>query len=364
MTLNWVIAGGGTGGHVTPALALGEVIAERGEKVLFIGSEQGLEARLVPDAGFDLLALPSQQVMGRGLAGRIVGTLGTLRQVGRARRALRAHAAHIVISVGGFAAMPAALAALTTGCPLALVEPNAIPGRANRLTARFAQRVFVGFPAAAERLTARGAVEHRGIPLRRALVDAFQTATPREAPGPPLHLLVFGGSQGARQINEAMMELAPRLAQQPIEIFHQAGSADRERVQAAYADAGVEAEVVDFEPAMPARYRWAHLAVCRSGALTVAELALAGLPALLIPYPFAADDHQAANASALSQAGAGIRMAARPLDVGSLGEKLLGLVRDPGPLAGMSAAASAMARPHAARDIVEACASLVQEGSA
>ncbi len=160
------------------------------------------------------------------------------------------------------------------------------------------------------------------------------------------------------------MELAPRLAQQPIEVFHQAGSADRERVQAAYADAGVEAEVEDFEPAMPARYRWAHLAVCRSGALTVAELALAGLPALLIPYPFAADDHQAANASALSQAGAGIRIAARPLDVGSLGEKLLGLVQDPGPLAGMSAAASAMARPHAARDIVEACASLVQEGPA
>ena len=364
MTLNWVIAGGGTGGHVTPALALGEIIAERGEKVLFIGSEQGLEARLVPEAGFDLLALPSQQVMGRGLAGRILGTLGTLGQVGPARRALRAHGAHVVISVGGFAAMPAALAALTTSCPLALVEPNAIPGRANRLTARFAQRVFVGFPEAGERLGTRTAAEHRGIPLRRALVDAFERRTPREVPGTPLHLLVFGGSQGARQINEAMMALAPRLAGQPIEIFHQAGAADRARVQAAYAEAGVQAEVVDFEPAMPARYRWAHLALCRSGALTVAELALAGLPALLIPYPFAADDHQAANAGALSEAGAGIRLEARPLDVDGLGSKLLGLVEDPSPLAGMSTAASALARPHAARDIVEACAGLAREARA
>ncbi len=364
MKLSWVIAGGGTGGHVTPALALGEIIAERGEPVLFIGSEQGLEARLVPEAGFELLALPSQQVMGRRLIGRIKGLLGTLRQVGRARSALRAHRADIVISVGGFAAMPAALAALTTGCPLALVEPNAIPGRANRLTARFAGRIFVGFASTAKHLSARNTVSHFGIPLRAGLVRAFDQGEPRKAPHSPLRLLIFGGSQGARQINEAMIELAPQFSGQPIEIFHQAGEADRARVQAAYTDARIEAQVVDFESAMPARYRWADLALCRAGALTVAELALAGLPALLVPYPFAADDHQAANADALSESGAAIRLNSRPLDAQALAAQLLALVRDPSSLTPMSKAARAVAQPEAARRIVQACAVLAQGDAA
>ncbi|HIG02660.1 MAG TPA: undecaprenyldiphospho-muramoylpentapeptide beta-N-acetylglucosaminyltransferase [Myxococcales bacterium] len=366
MTLNWVIAGGGTGGHVTPALALGEIIAERQEPILFIGSNQGLEARLVPEAGFELLALPSQQVMGRRLVGRLKGLWGTLRQVGRARSALRAHQTDIVISVGGFAAIPAALAALSLGRPLALLEPNAIPGRANRLTARFARRVFVGFASTAKHLHTRNPVSHFGIPLRGALLKAFDEAGPRTTAHSPLRLLVFGGSQGARQINETMMEIAPQFAGQPLEIFHQAGSADRQRVRAAYAEAGIQAEVVEFEPSMPTRYRWADLALCRAGALTVAELALAGLPALLVPYPFAADDHQAANADALAAAGAGIRLDSRPLNSAALATQLKALIRDPSPLAPMSAAASAFAQPDAARRIVETCAALVeaQEGPA
>ena len=361
MKLNWIVAGGGTGGHVTPALALGEVIAERGDNALFMGSERGLEARLVPEAGFELVALPSQQVMGRRLLGRITGLFSTLTQVIPARAALRAHDADIVISVGGFAAIPATLAALITRCPLALVEPNAIPGRANRLTARFARKIFVGFASTANHLGRQGQVHQFGIPLRSQLLRAFEEKGSRSGPSSPIHLLVFGGSQGARQINEAMMELAPRLAGQPVEIFHQAGSADRERVQRAYEDAGVDAQVVDFEPAMPKRYGWADLALCRAGALTVAELALAGLPALLIPYPFAADDHQAANASALADAGAGIRLNSRPLDPEALEAELLGLIREPHRLIAMSQAASALAKPDAARRIIDTCAALVEE---
>jgi len=364
MTLNWVIAGGGTGGHVTPALALGEIIAERKESVLFIGSEQGLEARLIPEAGFELLALPSQQVMGRQLIGRIRGLMGTLRQVGRARSALRAHRADIVISVGGFAAMPGALAALISGCPLALVEPNAIPGRANRLTARFAGRIFVGFASTARHLGTHHTVSHFGITLREGLVSAFAREEARDPPRSPLRLLIFGGSQGARQINEALIELAPRLSGEAIEIFHQAGEADRARVQAAYSAANVKAQVVDFEPDMPARYRWADLALCRAGALTVAELALAGLPALLVPYPFAADDHQAANAKALAESGAAIQLNSRPLNADTLGAELLTLLRDPDSLSPMSEAASAVAEPQAARRIVEACAILAKGGRA
>lgn len=363
MALSWVVAGGGTGGHVTPALALGEEIVRRGDRVVFVGSEQGLESRLVPDAGFELVALPSQQVMGRSLVGRLRGALGILGQVGRARAALRAADADIVVSVGGFAAMPAALAARWSGRPLALVEPNAIPGRVNRLTARFARRIFVGFEAATDRLGHAGdRVDHSGIPLRRALVDAFADAPPRKTPGSPLNVLVFGGSQGARQINEAMMELAPTLAGRPIALFHQTGEADRDRVAAAYREADVPAEVVAFERDMPSRYAWADVAVCRAGALTVAELAMAGLPALLIPYPYAADDHQAANAKALADIGAGVCLPSQPFDVHELETALFALVDAPDRLAPMSEAASTLARPGAAAYVVERCAALLEGG--
>ncbi|MBW2382120.1 MAG: undecaprenyldiphospho-muramoylpentapeptide beta-N-acetylglucosaminyltransferase [Deltaproteobacteria bacterium] len=361
MALSFVIAGGGTGGHVTPALALGEEITSRGHQARFIGSEQGLEAELLPAAGFELVTLRSQQVMGRSLLGRAIGVLGILRQVSAARNALEQYAADIVVSVGGFAAMPTAIAAVLSRTPLVLVEPNAIPGRVNRLTAHFAKQVFVGFAAAAGHLGGGEKVTHIGIPLRRALVDAFATAPARKAPALPLRLFVFGGSQGARQINEAMMELAPRLASRPLRVFHQTGEADRERVVRAYAEAGLEAEVVAFEHEMPRRYRESDLALCRAGALTVAELAMAGLPSILIPYPFAADDHQAANADALALAGAAHRLSSRPLDLDELESEITRLIEQPDALAPMSEAAAALARPDAARDIVEACLALLGE---
>ncbi len=365
MALSWAIAGGGTGGHVTMALALGEVIRARGEKVVFIGSEAGLENRMVPAAGFELVALPSEQVMGQSLAGRLRGVLRILSLVGRARRVLNDAGADAVVSVGGFAAMPAALAAVLGRRPLFLVEPNAIPGRVNRLTARFAKRVYVGFDAAAKWLGGAGPkVVTLGIPLRSALVEAFERAPERRTPGTPIQVFVFGGSQGARQLNEAMMSLAPRLADAPVRIFHQTGAADRERVDAAYRAAGVEAEVVEFEYDMPVRYRWADVAVSRAGALTVAELAMAGLPALLVPYPFAADDHQGANARALEDAGAGACVESRPLDVDALGDRLLAFATDPTPLVAMSRAASALGRPGAAREIVAAIAAYVSPAEA
>jgi UDP-N-acetylglucosamine--N-acetylmuramyl-(pentapeptide) pyrophosphoryl-undecaprenol N-acetylglucosamine transferase len=359
----WVIAGGGTGGHVTPALALAERIAASGASVLFIGSEHGLETRLVPEAGIELAALPSQQVMGRGVAGRLAAGLAMLRACATAWRRLGSFDANLVISVGGYASVPAVAAAWLRRIPVVLVEPNAVPGRANRAAARIARRVFVQFEAAAARLVGAGhreRVRNSGIPLRVRLIEAFRAQPPRRAATAPFHLLVFGGSQGARQINEAMMEAAPSLAgpEAEITIFHQTGEADRDRVAEAYATAGVAAEVVDFERDMPSRYRWADLAVCRSGALTVAELALAGLPAIFVPYPFAADDHQAANARALADAGA-----ARVLDSHTLSaEKLADSVRElfgrPERLRSMSAAAEKLARPNAAEEIIAECAGL------
>jgi UDP-N-acetylglucosamine--N-acetylmuramyl-(pentapeptide) pyrophosphoryl-undecaprenol N-acetylglucosamine transferase len=252
MTFSFVIAGGGTGGHVTPALALGEALRQTGQRVLFLGSQRGLETELVPRAGFELVALSSRQVMGLGLLGRVRGALGILGAVFGARRALRQCDANIVISVGGYAAMPATLAATLMRIPIALVEPNAIPGRVNRLTARFARLVFPAFAVAAERLGAQSRSHLLGVPLRESLLEAFARFPERRTPEKPFRLLVFGGSQGARQINEAMMAAAPRLAALDVEVFHSAGEADRERVSAAYEKAGVRAEVVEFEPNLPA----------------------------------------------------------------------------------------------------------------
>jgi UDP-N-acetylglucosamine--N-acetylmuramyl-(pentapeptide) pyrophosphoryl-undecaprenol N-acetylglucosamine transferase len=357
----FVVAGGGTGGHVTPALALAERIAARGERVVILGSRRGLETRLVPAAGFELVALPAQQMMGRGAAARLAALPAIAAACASAWRVLGRLRAAVVISVGGYASVPAVVAAAARRIPVALVEPNAVPGRANCAAARLAAVCFAGFDATARALAAAAPgrrIEVSGIPLRRALVEAFADAAPRRAPGRPLRLLVFGGSQGARQLNDAMIALAPGLEPAAWEIFHQTGEADRERVAAAYAATALRAEVAAFEPEMPRRYRWADLALCRSGALTVAELAMAGLPALLVPFPHAADDHQRANALALSEAGAARVLASRPLEPAALGRALAELAGKPAELAAMSEAAARLARPDAAERIVEACAAL------
>jgi UDP-N-acetylglucosamine--N-acetylmuramyl-(pentapeptide) pyrophosphoryl-undecaprenol N-acetylglucosamine transferase len=360
-TRRWVVAGGGTGGHVMPALALGERIRARGDTVLFIGSQRGLESRLVPEAGFELVALPSRQLLGKNALDRARMVAGLPGVVLAAARVLRDFRAEIVVSVGGYAAAPVTAAAAILRIPIALVNTDALPGQSNRLAARFARRIFVGFESAAGAFGSAGDGERircLGIPLRRSLVDAFGAAGPRRTPEPPFRILVFGGSQGARQLNDAMLEAAPALGAQRIELFHQTGEADRERVATGYAAAGVRAEVVAFERDMVRRYRWADVALCRSGALTVAELALAGLPALLVPYPFAAHDEQSANARELVAAGAALLLDPHALTPARVVETLAGLFREPGRLHAMGLAAAKGARPDAAERIVEECAAL------
>jgi UDP-N-acetylglucosamine--N-acetylmuramyl-(pentapeptide) pyrophosphoryl-undecaprenol N-acetylglucosamine transferase len=364
--MQWVVAGGGTGGHVTPALALAECIRARGDEVFVLGGTIGLEATLVPAAGFELVALPARQIMGASLLARLRALPAMVSACLSARRILGQRGADFVVSVGGYASVPAVVGAVLRRIPVALVEPNAIPGRANRTAACFARRIFLGFEASLGRFgrLGRRAPERLrpvGIPLRRALLDTFGSPQARRRPEPPYRLLVFGGSQGARQINEAMMEAAPALASGAYRIFHQSGEADRERVEAAYREAGVAAEVVAFEADMPARYREADLAVCRSGALTVAELALTGLPALLVPYPFAADDHQLANARALADAGAARLLDSRPLSSQALVKAIQACLEDPDELLAMGERAAALARPDAAEVIVSECAALQGE---
>ena len=360
----WAVAGGGTGGHVTPALALAECIAARGDEVLIFGTERGLEARLVPEAGFRLVTLPARQMMGHSAAARLAALPALASACLAAWRILGRERCEIVVSVGGYASVPAVVAAAARRLPVALVEPNAVPGRANRYAARLARRIFVGFEAAAPRFAVSGErVQALGIPLRQALVAAFAGERARRHLEPPYRLLVFGGSQGARQINDGMMEAAAALATLPIEIFHQTGDADRERVEAAYAEAGLRAEVAAFEPDMPSRYRWADLALCRSGALTVAELAMAGLPALLVPYPYAADDHQRANAEALAEAGAARVLSGLPLRGAEVAKAVGEAFSNAAALERMGRAAASLARPDAAEHIAAECAALCAEAA-
>lgn len=361
--VRWIVSGGGTGGHVTPALALGEEIRRRGEPVLFLGGARGLETRLVPEAGFELVSLGASPVAGRSVLGQAGGALRLLAATRGAHRALAKFRADIVISVGGYASVPAALAALARRLPLVLVEPNAIPGRAHRLLARFARAVFLHFEAAADHLppARRGArVEVVGVPLRRSLLEAFPAPPARRRPAPPFRLLVFGGSQGARQLNDALLEALPYLDPKAWHIVHQTGAADRERVAEAYRFAGFEAEVIVFESDFRERYRVADLAVCRAGALSVAELALAGLPALLVPYPYATDDHQRANARALEAAGGAIVLDPGSFDGARLARELVTLGAEPQRLEGMARAAAGLARRDAAARIVDACRALVE----
>jgi UDP-N-acetylglucosamine--N-acetylmuramyl-(pentapeptide) pyrophosphoryl-undecaprenol N-acetylglucosamine transferase len=353
--MSWAVAGGGTGGHVTLALALAEEIRARGIDVFLLGTDRGLERDLVPRAGFELVTFEARQVMGQGLVSRLRALVALAGAALEARRVLRGRRPDGVLSVGGYASMPAMAAAAWLRIPSALVEPNAIPGRANRLMARFARRVYAGFPEARRHLPVPEArVRESGIPLRRGLREALAAAPPR-TPEPPFHLLVAGGSQGARQLNEGMMDVLGELDPAALEIFHQSGRDDRERVAEAYRTAGFRAEVVDFSDDLPARYAWADLAVCRAGALTVAELGAAALPALLVPYPYAADDHQTANARALAEAGGAIVLESRPLDPATLAGTLRELLAHPERITEMRRALADRARPDAARAIVDDC---------
>jgi len=360
--LRWVLAGGGTGGHVMPALALAERLRDAEEPVLFIGARRGLETRLVPEAGFELVALDARPLIGQSLFGRVRNLLALGRATLAARRAIRAFRADLVISVGGYAAVPAALAARLTRVPLALLEANAVPGLANRAVARFAARIFVGFEAAATRL-GRGAgdprVQTTGLPLRRSLLAAFAGASAPREPAPPLRLFVFGGSQGARQINDALVALLPRLDPKRLSIVHQTGEADRERVARAYEKAGFRAEVVAFERDMAARYRWADLVVCRAGALTVAELGLAGRAAILVPLAHVGGGEQVANARVLEACDAARVLDARGDVTEALGQALESLLDAPERLAAMGERAASTARRDAAERILEACRELV-----
>jgi UDP-N-acetylglucosamine--N-acetylmuramyl-(pentapeptide) pyrophosphoryl-undecaprenol N-acetylglucosamine transferase len=347
-----ILAGGGTGGHVIPALAIAQELQRRYQaEILFIGTARGLENRLVPAAGFPLLLVKVGALNRVSLATRLRTAFDLPRAIFSAAGMLNEFQPDVVIGVGGYASGPAMLAALLKHTPTLAFEPNLVPGFANRMVAHFVSAAAVHFEQTAEHF--RNAVV-TGVPVRPAF---FQIPKKRYSPGSPT-LLVFGGSQGARAINQAMMRSLPELTRRlpGLHVIHQTGERDYNEVQAAYAGSAISAEVHKFIDDMPAFFARADLVLCRSGASTVAEIAAAGKPAIFVPFPLAADDHQRRNAEAMEQANAAVVLEETRLDEVWLVDTICALLDDPSRLAKMSDAARAMSHPNASKEIAELAA--------
>jgi UDP-N-acetylglucosamine--N-acetylmuramyl-(pentapeptide) pyrophosphoryl-undecaprenol N-acetylglucosamine transferase len=355
-----IVAGGGTGGHLFPGLAVAEALAES-DAALFVGSSGGIEARVIPRTRFPFRALEVRGVRGRGWRGIADFVLQIPRALRDADRELAAFEADVVLGVGGYASFPAVVTAWLRGIPTVLLEQNARPGMANRVLGRIATRVCTSFAAAGTSFPS-GRVVVTGNPVRAFAATA---PVPGAAAGGSFHLLVFGGSQGAQSLNAAMSAAAPRLAASiaGLRVTHQTGRGAVDAVRAAYESAGVPAEVLEFIDDMGAAYAAADLVVCRSGATTLAELASVGKAAILIPYPKAADDHQRANAEVVEAAGAARMILDAELDAERLAGEIEAIAASPERRAAMQRASRSLAKPDAAEQVVRLCRQLVESGS-
>jgi len=354
--LRVLIVGGGTGGHILPALAVARVLVEQHHaEVRFLGTARGLETRLVPAAGFPLDLVQVGQLNHVSLRTRLRTAAGLPLSIARCIRLLRNFRPHVIFGVGGYASGPGMLAAILTRTPRMAFEPNAVPGMVHRWIGPHVQAAAVNFPSAARAF--RNATV-TGIPVRAEFFSL--PALPQDTPP---HLLIFGGSQGARIFNTTLPQIAPALlsAIPGLTLLHQCGAGQWEATQSAYAQSGADStrwQVHEFLDDMPQRFAAASLILCRSGASTVAELAAASKPALLVPFPLAADDHQRHNAEVLAAAGAATLLLQSDLTPERLLVELLALLRNPTHLATMGQRARQLAHPHAAEAIARRIADL------
>ena len=341
-----LLAGGGSGGHVFPALAVAEALAGRGWRVSFVGGLAGMERRLVEERGLPFYALPARPFLGRGLLSKTKAALTLVRSSVAACGLVRRLEADVVLGTGGYVSAPAVLGARLARRPVLLLEPNARAGVANRFLSRFARGAALGYPEAGADLRCPAWVT--GVPVRAAFFGI-----PQELPESP-RLLVLGGSQGARQVNIAMAQAAPRLlADVPsLSILHQAGARNVEETRAAYGAAAGRVEVVPFLADVAAAMAESTLVVSRAGAITIAEICAAGRGSVLVPLAIA-QAHQVDNARALAAAGAARLVPSNELSPERLGDLLAELLADPAGLAVMARAARGLARPDAAAAVAD-----------
>ena len=354
-----LIAAGGTGGHIYPGIAVAQEIMRRdaASTVRFVGTARGLESRLVPKAGFELSLIDSAGLKNVSLVARMKGLAILPKSFLSAQQVIRAFQPDVVVGAGGYVSGPVVLMAALMRKPTLVMESNALPGWTNRVLARFVDRAAVSFEQALPYF--RGKAVVTGNPVRR---EFFEIPAKQREPG-KLSLLIFGGSQGARAINEAMVAALPSLKglSVALRIKHQTGPADFEKVKAAYAAAGwnEQAEVTSYIDNMMNDFAAADLVICRAGATTTAELIAAGKASIMIPFPQAADDHQRKNAEALQSAGAARMVVQQELSGERLVKEVNALAREPQQIDRMEEASRKLARGDAAVAAVDLIEGLV-----
>lgn len=349
MARHWLIAAGGTGGHLFPGIAVADELRARdpGCGITFVGTPRGLEKRLVPAAGYELELLPILPLNSVGLGRQLRGLLALPRGLARALALVRRARPEAVLGVGGYAGGPVVLVASLLGVRTVILEPNARPGFTNRMLRSFVARAACAYEPARAFFGTKGVLT--GNPVRRSFASL-----PPKAHGTPMTLLAFGGSQGSRVLNRALMDAAGQWpGPERLRLVHQTGEAQRDEVARAYARAGRPAEVTAFLDDMPKRFGEADLVLSRSGATTCAELLAAGKAAVLVPFAQAADDHQTTNARTLEAAGAAVVLEERDLSGESVAAAVTALVDDPARLRRMEEAARGLSRPDAAARVAD-----------
>jgi|CXWL01.1.fsa_nt_gi UDP-N-acetylglucosamine--N-acetylmuramyl-(pentapeptide) pyrophosphoryl-undecaprenol N-acetylglucosamine transferase len=354
-----LIAGGGTGGHLFPGIALAEEVSTRHPKndVVFIGTDRGLEARIVPAAGYHFAAIPSRGLKGVGLGKFLLGILTLPLSFIAAWRLLRRYQPDVVVGVGGYSSGPVVMVAWLIGLPTAIQEQNAVPGFTNKVLGKFVKSVFVAFEEARAYFP-KGNVYVIGNPIRGKLMENF--LRPKK-PHERFTVLVFGGSLGAKGVNSRVLDALTHLddLKDKLHFIHQTGKGDVETVRKGYADRGFHAEVLEFIDDMSEAYGRSELVVCRAGATTLAELTVCKKASILIPFPYATDDHQAMNASAMVKAGAALMFRESELTGERLASELRALIREPERMKKMERAAGLLGRPEAAKELAEVCVQMM-----
>ncbi|MBU0501488.1 MAG: undecaprenyldiphospho-muramoylpentapeptide beta-N-acetylglucosaminyltransferase [Gammaproteobacteria bacterium] len=346
-----MIMAAGTGGHVFPGLAVAQELRKRGHEVFWLGTPHGMENRLVPPAGIEMEFIRMQGLRQNGLLRWLTAPFQLLRAAWQAATIIRRRRPDLALGMGGFVTGPGGLVARLSGVPLVIHEQNAVPGMANQWLAGIANRVLEAFPGSFA--PGKGALA-LGNPVRvdiSGLPGPEQRLAGRE--GPP-RLLVIGGSLGAQVLNEQVPQALAKSGL-AIEVRHQAGRGKLEQTQAHYRAAGVEGQLSEFIGDMAEAYAWADLVVCRAGALTVSELAAAGVAAILVPYPFAVDDHQTRNAGYLSDRGAAVLMPQQAMTPEGLGQALTTILSDRGRLLAMASAARGLGITNADAQVADVC---------
>jgi len=352
MSKTILIMAGGTGGHIFPALAVAQQLRDAGWRVVWLGNPEGMEARLVPQHGFEMVWVKFSALRGKGILRKLLLPLNLLRGFWQGLKAIRQIKPNVVLGMGGYITFPGGMMAALTGVPLVLHEQNSVAGLANKVLAGVADRIVSGFP----NVLKKG--EWVGNPVRPEIARIAPPAERFAERNGPLHVLVIGGSLGAQALNEIIPQGMAQLAENELpQIVHQAGEKHIEALKANYAAAGVQAHCVWFIEDMAGAYLWADLVICRAGALTIAELAAAGVASILVPFPHAVDDHQTGNAKFLVNVGGAFLLPQTELTAESVA-----LIRNysRGQLLEMAEKARSQAKPDAAEAVAQLCTDIAK----